>query len=53
MHSGEQYLERVREEYGKASRREKTRLLNEAPVQHHDARVAHHHDPEADRDLHD
>jgi hypothetical protein len=30
MHSREQYLERVREEYGKASRREKTRLLNEA-----------------------
>jgi hypothetical protein len=30
MHSREQYLERVREEYGKASKREKTRLLNEA-----------------------
>lgn len=30
MHSREQYLERVREEYGKASRRDKTRLLNEA-----------------------
>ncbi len=30
MHSREQYLERVREEYGKASRQEKTRLLDEA-----------------------
>ena len=30
MHSREQYLERVREEYGKAGKREKTRLLNEA-----------------------
>ena len=30
MHSREQYLERVREEYGKASKRGKTRLLNEA-----------------------
>ena len=30
MHSREQYLERVREEYGKASRLEKTRLLHEA-----------------------
>jgi hypothetical protein len=30
LHSREQYLERVREEYGKAGKREKTRLLNEA-----------------------
>ena len=30
MHSREQYLERVREEYGKAGKRAKTRLLNEA-----------------------
>src|SRR5882724_4000832 len=30
MHSREQYLERVREEYGKAGKRGKTRLLNEA-----------------------
>lgn len=30
MHSREQYLARVREEYGKASKRGKTRLLNEA-----------------------
>jgi hypothetical protein len=30
MHAREQYLERVREEYGKASRQEKTRLLHEA-----------------------
>lgn len=30
MHSREQYLERVREEYGKARKRAKTRLLNEA-----------------------
>ena len=30
MHSREQYLARVREEYSKASKRGKTRLLNEA-----------------------
>ena len=30
MHSREQYLARVREEYGKANKRGKTRLLNEA-----------------------
>ena len=30
MHSREQYLVRVREEYGKANKRAKTRLLNEA-----------------------
>ena len=30
MHSREQYLERVREEYRKAGKRAKTRLLNEA-----------------------
>jgi hypothetical protein len=30
MHSREQYLERVREDYAKASKRGKTRLLNEA-----------------------
>ena len=30
MHSREQYLERVREEYGKAGKRAKTGLLNEA-----------------------
>jgi hypothetical protein len=30
MHAREQYLERVREEYGRASKRGKTRLLNEA-----------------------
>ena len=30
MHSREQYLARVREEYGKANKRTKTRLLNEA-----------------------
>jgi hypothetical protein len=30
MHSREQYLERVREEYSKAGKRGKTRLLNEA-----------------------
>ena len=30
MHSREQYLARVREEYGKARKRGKTRLLNEA-----------------------
>lgn len=30
MHSREQYLARVREEYGKADKRAKTRLLNEA-----------------------
>lgn len=31
MHSREQYLARVREEYSKAGKRGKTRLLNEAP----------------------
>ena len=30
MHSREQYLARVREEYGKGNKRAKTRLLNEA-----------------------
>jgi hypothetical protein len=30
MHSREQYLERVREEYRKADKHGKTRLLNEA-----------------------
>ena len=30
MHSREQYLEQVREEYRRASKKEKTRLLNEA-----------------------
>ena len=30
MHAREQYLARVREEYGKANKRTKTRLLNEA-----------------------
>src|SRR5262245_35531287 len=30
MHSREQYLERVREEYRKADKKGKTRLLNEA-----------------------
>ena len=30
MHSREQYLARVREEYSKAGKRGKTRLLNEA-----------------------
>ena len=30
MHSREQYLARVREDYGKANKRAKTRLLNEA-----------------------
>src|SRR5258708_15545411 len=30
MHSREQYLERVREEYRKADKKSKTRLLNEA-----------------------
>src|SRR5437868_15531751 len=30
MHSREQYLERVREEYRKAGKKSKTRLLNEA-----------------------
>ena len=30
MHSREQYLETLREEYRRASRKEKSRLLNEA-----------------------
>ena len=30
MHAREQYLARAREEYGKANKRTKTRLLNEA-----------------------
>ena len=30
MHSSEQYIEQLREEYRRASKKQKTRLLNEA-----------------------